>query len=94
MKLIEKTTKVAELDERDLEVIKHCLNYTVHRIREHHKIIPFLDIKEVERLRREMGIIPKKKVSDELQKAVEALNDEIIGGFSIFESSFKNKTEC
>jgi hypothetical protein len=57
MKLTTKKIQVAELDDRDLEVIKHALNYCVHRIRHHDKIIPFLDIEEIERLRREMKII-------------------------------------
>lgn len=57
MKLKTKTTEVAELEDKDIKILRHILNYTIHRLRNHRKIIPFLDILEVERLRRELKII-------------------------------------
>jgi len=43
------------LESNDLKIIEFCLNYTAHRIRAHQKFPE--KRKEVDRIRREMGII-------------------------------------
>lgn len=53
---MKKTTKYILEDKQEIETIKYCLNYCVHRKREHNKL-PFLRTEVLENLRRDMGII-------------------------------------
>ncbi len=57
MKLIQKISEVAELDEKETEILKHILNYVFHRLRNHSKTIPFLDIEDIDKMRRDLKII-------------------------------------
>jgi len=59
MKKKEKIIQSFELELRDIETIKQCLNYCYHRIKKHGKFFEFL-FEDIQRLRKEFGIIKDK----------------------------------
>jgi hypothetical protein len=55
MKITKKTIEVVELDMDDVFTLTHMINYTIHRLKKHKKIIPFLHLEDVERMKEQLN---------------------------------------
>ena len=43
-----------QINEQEAKFIKNCLDYVYHRLKKHSKKIPFIKLKEVNKLRKEL----------------------------------------